>query len=52
MILLLAAAVVVVSAAPVGAKKPDNPGKPGSGPTNPPACEVEKPFFDYQLDPF
>ncbi len=37
MILLLAAALVVVSAAPVGAKKPDNPGK---GPTNPPACTI------------
>ena len=49
MILLLAVAVVVVSAAPVGAKKPDNPGK---GPTNPPACEVAQAFVTDPPGPF
>ena len=51
MILFLAAAFVVVAAAPVGAKKPDSPGKPGSGPTNPPACTVtgENLFYEDTL---
>ena len=50
MTLLLLAAVLVVSAAPVGAKKPDNPGKPGSGPTNPPECVVADSFVDVELE--
>jgi hypothetical protein len=38
-------------ALPALAKKPDNPGKPGPGPTNPPACEVTSAFSEGSLYP-
>jgi len=50
-VVCVALVMLVVAAAPAGAKKPDNPGKPGAGPTNPPTCMVTDAFHEETLMP-
>jgi len=51
MIVALALFALVVATVPAGAKKPDNPGKPGSGPTSPTACEMTSAFWEDSRHP-